>query len=103
MQRSCVGMPFELDLCPPDASAYVFRRKSNGAVEGGRYVGKAPKLAVALRDLLEDERIAGVDIERSLQTPRGFFPFSQPPIDIAGKEKRIWVVRQHSLGGHEFF
>src|SRR5438270_13330298 len=103
MQRFRVRMPFELDLCPPHASTYVLRRESNGAVEGGGYVGKAPKLAVALRDLLEDERITGVYIERSLQIPCGFFPLSQPPIDVAGEQKRIGIVRQHSLGGHEFF
>ncbi len=87
-----------LDEGARDARVEIVRRELEGAVERGRHGPKLPEFLIAGCDLLEEESIARIQLQRSLQAAGRFVPQTLAPVDVAGQFEGLRIIGKSALG-----
>src|SRR5205807_3790915 len=91
-----IGSPFKINQSASDLGVRVTRSQGKRAIQGSSHRPKLMGLLIAERDLLEDEKVARIQRESSLQVPRGFAPKALASVDIAGQLEDLRVIRQRT-------
>src|SRR6516162_5104899 len=93
-----IGARFQLHHCSLHASVGIFWRNLQNAIQNGGHLSKTPRVFITERDLLKDENVSWVQLERALKFPCRFFPAALSPIHKSRDQQHQRLVRQSASG-----
>src|SRR6185369_1582364 len=84
LQRARIGFPFEFDECASDASIEITRSQDQRPVQRCRHRPEFANFLITEGDLLENQKIARIKSESSLQASVGFLPTALASVHVTG-------------------
>ena len=93
MQRLRVRFPKDFYLRPINSCVEVVRSNRKNALQSGGLPGIFAQHVITLGNLLEDENVVWIQLQRALQIARRLLPATLPAVDITAPLERSWIVR----------
>ncbi len=93
MQRPRVSLPVHLVRCAGRKRQSVVGRDRQRTIQRRRHLVVTPEAIIADRNLLQDEEVLRIDLERTIEVLQSFLLFPLTTDDVAGQLRNTGVVR----------
>src|SRR5207244_10460628 len=92
VERLSVSFPEEFPQCAIRPRFDVVGHDSERPIQRSDGVGVTPQGLVTERDLLQNIKVAGVQLHRALQIAQTFLLLAAPPQNVAGEFEETWII-----------
>src|SRR5262245_45289391 len=102
MQRAGIGFPIQFDPPACRFGLRIVRLNSQHTIQRGFFVSIAAKVVIAKEDLPEQENVARIKLDCSLQVPCGLFPAPLTALDVTLQLEEASLVGQRLASSFQF-
>src|SRR5204862_2548395 len=82
VQRAGVGFPFQVNYSTDNSCFDIIRLDRQRSIQNGNHVRVAPQIQIAERNLLQREKVAGIEFNRVLEIAQTFLLFTLTTVNI---------------------